>query len=45
MLAEEIPSLAVFEFFTCIPAASINMKSNQIIITKNESRPPDVATK
>lgn len=45
MLAEDIPSLAVFEFLTCNPAASINMKSNQIIITKNESRPPDVATK
>lgn len=36
-VTEEIRSLAVFEFFTCNPAASINIKSNKIIITKNES--------
>lgn len=43
-VTEEIPSLAVVEFFMYNPAALINVKSNKIIITKNESRPPDVTT-
>lgn len=42
-VTEEMPSLIVFEFFTCNPAALINMKSNKILITKNKSRPPDAA--
>lgn len=37
-VTEEIPSLVVFEFFTCNPVALINMKSNnKILITKNKS--------
>lgn len=39
-----MPSLAIFEFLRCNPAALINMKSNKILITKNKSRPPDIAT-
>lgn len=44
-VTEEMPSIAVVEFCTYNPAVLINMKSNKIIITKNESRPPNVATK
>lgn len=43
-VTEEMPSLAIFEFLRCNPAALINMKSNKILITKNKSRPLDVAT-
>lgn len=43
-VTEEIPSLVVFEIFACNPVALINMKSNKILITKNKSRPHDVAT-